>query len=327
MKRVRFVTHRVRSDRRHQVNKEDVLVVLSRLPAEVLAPLREVHFNDHFMPRAMLGYADAGSGALALCAIPRGVSFVRYRGCRPEEFGAQRGRQWPLLAVRRFMLYDVLLHELGHLQRLPRKSRRRGRVPGEPLAQEFADYWRRRLWAVPFDHSDLVHNPPQWDPFRPYTTHQMEDGRFSEVIDYLLQYPHLELASWHRRIADAYYESGRYGQAGHHYLQAWELEPWEYVHSAGVGMCCVAEHRYLEAIPWLDAALARTDDGELYWQLGRCYWRRGDTDRAELVMRQGLALNHEHVGLHFGYAALMRLLGRPEVARYYTKRATLLQST
>jgi len=328
MKRVRFVTHPIRSDRRHRVNEEDVRVVLGRLPAEVIAPLREVHFNDRFGRQAVLGYADPGSGALALCAIPYGISFVRYQGCRPAEFGAQRGRQWPFLAVRRFMLYDVLLHELGHLQRLPRRSRRHGRVPGEPMAREFADYWRRRLWAQPFDHPDPVHNPPSGDPLRLYTTHQMEDGRFSEVIEYLLKYPHLALASWHRRIADAYFESGRYAQAEQHYQEAWDLEPGDFQHPAGVGRCRVMECHYREAVAPLEAALELKDDeSDVYWQLGRALWRSGDQTRAELVFRKGLALADDCVALNRGYAEMLRLQSRPDIARYYKNRAEQLLST
>jgi hypothetical protein len=83
------------------------------------------------------------------------------RGQYPELFGAVRGKQWPELAAWRFLLYDVLLHELGHLQLidLKRKSGRRD-IAHEKLAQRFADHWRQELWAVPFDHPDPVHNRP-----------------------------------------------------------------------------------------------------------------------------------------------------------------------
>jgi hypothetical protein len=33
----------------------------------------------------------------------------------------------------------------------------------ETLAQEFADGWRRTLWAERFEHPDPVHNPPGGD--------------------------------------------------------------------------------------------------------------------------------------------------------------------
>ena len=59
------------------------------------------------------------------------------------------------------MLYDVFLHELGHLQIVDdaAKSVRR-KFAMETKAQEFADHWRRRLWSEYSDHPDPVHNAP-----------------------------------------------------------------------------------------------------------------------------------------------------------------------
>ena len=114
----------------------------------------------------MLGYVNRGRREIAICALPPRVSLTRFlvRGQSPAEFGAQRGAQWPELAVRRFMLYDVFLHELGHLQIVrPRASAVRRRFAMETLAQEFSDYWRGFLWAQPFDHADRVHNSPIHD--------------------------------------------------------------------------------------------------------------------------------------------------------------------
>jgi hypothetical protein len=65
------------------------------------------------------------------------------------------------LAVRRFFLYDVFLHELGHLQIVdPSAKTNRRRFASESLAQEFANHWRRALWAQHFDHPDPAHNTP-----------------------------------------------------------------------------------------------------------------------------------------------------------------------
>jgi len=59
------------------------------------------------------------------------------------------------------MLYDVFLHELGHLQIVePEATRVRRKFAGETKAQEFADYWREKMWLNRFDHSDPIHNPP-----------------------------------------------------------------------------------------------------------------------------------------------------------------------
>jgi tetratricopeptide (TPR) repeat protein len=72
-----------------------------------------------------------------------------------------RGCQWPLLAVRRFMLYNVLLHELGHLQVIDERARStRRRFASETLAEDFAEHWCHELWSRRFEHPDPVHNPP-----------------------------------------------------------------------------------------------------------------------------------------------------------------------
>jgi hypothetical protein len=79
----------------------------------------------------------------------------------PEAFGARRGRQWSPIAIRRFLLYDVFLHELGHLQVVdPGGSSDRVDFAREKLAEEFAIRWRKSLWSEPLDHPDPVHNPP-----------------------------------------------------------------------------------------------------------------------------------------------------------------------
>ena len=59
------------------------------------------------------------------------------------------------------MLYVVFLHELGHLQIIDKHAKTdRRRFAGETRAQDFADHWRRELWAQAFDHLDPVHGPP-----------------------------------------------------------------------------------------------------------------------------------------------------------------------
>jgi hypothetical protein len=79
----------------------------------------------------------------------------------PTEFGAMRGRPWSRLAVRRFLLYDVFLHELGHLQVVDESTNEpRKRYAGERKAQEFADYWRMKLWSMSFENLAPEHNAP-----------------------------------------------------------------------------------------------------------------------------------------------------------------------
>ncbi len=163
MPHIRFTTIKPRCDRRHWVSEDDVRTVLSRLPPELLSRLASVHFNDRGGSRRTLGYVNFGFRAISLCALPPRVSLTPYlhRHQSPATFGALRGCQWPPLAVRRYMLYNVLLHELGHLQPVAKYAKNpRLSFAGETLAQRFADRWRKELWSRPFAHDDPVHNPP-----------------------------------------------------------------------------------------------------------------------------------------------------------------------
>jgi hypothetical protein len=161
-KRIKYNKSRTGEKRKHYINEDDVEVVLSRLPKELWTRLRAVHFNDRSWGCRKLGYV------IAICALPPRVSLSRYLIRRsPKEFGAIRGQQWPEIAVRRFLLYDVFLHELGHLQIVdPEAKRLRRKFASETKAQEFADYWRAKLWLTNFDHTDQVHNPPSVEEMR-----------------------------------------------------------------------------------------------------------------------------------------------------------------
>jgi hypothetical protein len=165
---VQFHVLRPGADRTHHVTEEDIRVVLSRLPVELWARLRAVHFNDRSWGARTLGYVTRGSREIALCALPPRMSMTRFMavgtlaiGMAPEAFGAKRGRQWPHLAIRRFLLYDVFLHEIGHLQIVDEEAGSdRLKFARERMAQRFAMTWCRALWSKPFDHPDPVHNPP-----------------------------------------------------------------------------------------------------------------------------------------------------------------------
>jgi cytochrome c-type biogenesis protein CcmH/NrfG len=163
MREIAFSYHQPRGDRRHHVTEEDVRVVLERLPGSVSRRLKAVHFNDRGRGRRCLGYVRQGHDEIALCALPPRVSLgaCLRRSQSPNQFGAVRGSQWPPLAVRRFIPYDVLLHELGHLQVIDQKAKTtRRRFASETLAQDFAEHWCRKFWSGPFDHPDPVHNSP-----------------------------------------------------------------------------------------------------------------------------------------------------------------------
>ena len=160
---IKFSVLKPRGDRIHHVTEEDIRVVLSRLPSEVCRRLRAVHFNDRSRGARVLGYVNRGRREIALCALPPRLSLTRFlvRGQTPNQFGAMRGRQWPTLAIRRFLLYDVFLHELGHLQVIDENAKsQRLKFAREKYAEEFAIDWCKRLWSQSFGHSDPVHSPP-----------------------------------------------------------------------------------------------------------------------------------------------------------------------
>jgi hypothetical protein len=171
LQRIRFSVSTVGGNREHYVNSDDIHVALARLPLEVWSRLRAVHFNDRSRGARILGYVTRGHREIAICALPPRISLTRWlecgTGCKgrrsksPREFGTVRGRQWPRVAVRRFLLYDVFLHELGHLQAVNENSTDlRKRYAKERKVQEFADYWRYELWTKPFEHPLPEHHAP-----------------------------------------------------------------------------------------------------------------------------------------------------------------------
>ncbi len=163
LEKIKFISAEACCDRAHVITPEEVLIVLSRMPEETWRRVRAVHFTDRSRGARVLGYVQASRREISLCALPPRVSLTRFlvRGQTPETFGAKRAMQWPHLAVRRFMLYDVLLHELGHMQIVDEKAKSvRRRFAYEKYAQMFADQWRKTLWREHYDHPDSVHNAP-----------------------------------------------------------------------------------------------------------------------------------------------------------------------
>lgn len=150
------------------VSDEDIKIVLERIPDEFRTRLRDVfkHYESYGV-RELGSVRRRGRRDINLCAIlPYRVSLGRFlvKGQKAVEFGAPARGQWTPWAVRRFLLYDVLLHELGHLQVINLQSTNYNRkFASETHAQRFADYWRRKLWSAYFDHPDPVHNHPSPD--------------------------------------------------------------------------------------------------------------------------------------------------------------------
>ena len=163
MRPLKFTCHAPRGDRRHFVTEADVRVVLERLPESLWERLKAVHFNDKARGNRFLGYVGAGSTEIALCALSAASQSRQIAAEAPIAGAIRRGGgcQWPLLAVRRFMLYDVFLHELGHLQVIDEQAKTtRRKFASETLAQDFAEHWCHALWSRRIDHPDPVHNRP-----------------------------------------------------------------------------------------------------------------------------------------------------------------------
>jgi hypothetical protein len=153
------------------IDDEDVRVVLGRLPTAVTSNLNEVNLRTVVGGVRCLGWVTrrrsvGGRYALQVCSrLPPRVSLRDFLVPEQsaEEFGAPLRGQWPPWAVRRFLLYSTLLHELGHLQIVDRRAPAARRFAHERRAEEFADLWRRRLYSEHLEDAATVHNPPSND--------------------------------------------------------------------------------------------------------------------------------------------------------------------
>lgn len=142
------------------ISRSDVDLVLARIPESLRSRVRRVMFHGDSRGVTTLGFVTKSRREITLCAwLPPRVSLrlFMYCGCIAAEFGAPERGQWPPWAVRRMLLYDTLLHEIGHMQI------RDDEFAGEKRAQEFANDLRGELFARHFDHPDPVHNAPSDD--------------------------------------------------------------------------------------------------------------------------------------------------------------------
>lgn len=184
------------------VTPDDISIVVARIPPEDRTRLRDVFISDrHHGMRRLGSVRTRGRRDIDLYAIlPPRVSLGRYmwRGGRnAPQYGAPARGQWPPWAVRRFLLYDTFIHELGHLQLvLPKSSNWQRKYAGETVAQDFSNRWRAKLWSKWYDHPDPVHNAPQAD--------EMETIKLWERLDKAKRYllVHLALNAPHEELPD-----------------------------------------------------------------------------------------------------------------------------
>jgi len=264
------------------VTEEDVDVVLSRLPFEVRNRLRAVHFNDRGRGGRVLGYVNRGRREIALCALPPRMSLTRFlvRGQSPEQFGARRGRQWPSVAIRRFVLYDVFLHELGHLQIVHEKAKsERRKFSMETRAQEFAMQWCARLWAEPFDHPDPAHNKPTAEELAD------TDPDMTETLRRLRQHP--DDAELFQRLAKIYHERGMADDERAALEKSLALGPNDPWTNLFLGNWHEARKNFSEAIESFARAVELLPDRSVaYWCLAGAYEALGNAELADANYRK-----------------------------------------
>lgn len=183
------------------VSREDIQTVVERIPEEKRTRLRDVFISDrHYGVQRLGSVRIRGRRDIDLYAVlPPRVSLggYMYKGLRGLQFGAPSRGQWPPWAVRRFLLYNVLLHELGHLQLvLPKSTNWKRKYASEKLAQDFADEWRAELWSKRYAHADPIHNRPEKD--------ELETIRLWERLDKQQRFRLVELAllSPHEELPD-----------------------------------------------------------------------------------------------------------------------------
>jgi hypothetical protein len=150
------------------ISHKDIEILRERIPIEFRSRLREIFPQYETLGVRRLGWVSTnGRRDVNICVyLPYRVSLRRFlvKGQSAFEFGTSPRGQWTPWAVRRYLLYDVFLHEVGHLQIIhSRKSNNNRKYASETKAQEFADNLRRELWKTHFEHSDPIHNSPQED--------------------------------------------------------------------------------------------------------------------------------------------------------------------
>lgn len=178
------------------ISFEDIEIIKERVPQDFRSRLRDVftHYTSDGV-RFLGSVTRRGRRDIKLCSIlPYRTSLRQFlvKGQSALEFGTSARGQWTPWAVRRFLLYDVFLHELGHLQIImPKNSNNNRKFASETLAQKFADDLRRELWKNHFDHPDPVHNIPQTDELATISLWQNLDKkqRF-KFVEIVLNAPH-----------------------------------------------------------------------------------------------------------------------------------------
>lgn len=93
--------------------------------------------------------------------------------------------------------------------------------------------------------------------------------------------------TFYANLGLAYYKQSKFVDACYAYQEALNLDPQSPERSAALGRACIAAHRFNDAAPLLEKALARlTRDTELLHLLAECYMQLGDNAKAEEAYRR-----------------------------------------
>jgi hypothetical protein len=181
------------------VTQDDVEVVIQRIPKEFRTRLRDVFISHRSRGVRWLGSVRIrGRRDIDLYAkLPPRLSLGRFlhRGHSAHMYAAPARGQWPPWAIRRYLLYQVFLHELGHLQLVdPATPNWKRKYAGQTRAQEFADEWRTTLWSSRCDHPDPIHNPPRPEEFSIIPLWQgLNKSQRYQLVTLALDAPHDEM--------------------------------------------------------------------------------------------------------------------------------------
>jgi tetratricopeptide (TPR) repeat protein len=188
------------------------------------------------------------------------------------------------VAIRRYLLYDVFLHELGHLQVVDSaaKSDRR-KFAMETKAQEFAMGWCEQLWSRWFDHPDLVHSAPTEAELAD------EDPDLTELLRRAGHCP--DDAKLFQILGKTFYTRQRMAEAKEAYERSLSLDPsdpWTHLY---LGNWHYTQEEYLRAIDCFSlAAELLPDRSPAFRCLGDAHDALGQVELAGMHYRKAVAV-------------------------------------
>ena len=180
------------------------------------------------------------------------------------------------------MLYDVFLHELGHLQIIDGDATTVRRMFAmETKAQEFGMYWCERLWAERFDHPDPVHNPPTEAEFAD------DDPELTELVRRTERRP--DDAELLHSLGKRFFERGRTTEAREAYERSLALDPENPWTLLLLGNWHYSQGELFEAVERFTlAAELMPGKAVAYWCLAELYEAQGRIELADANFRQGV---------------------------------------